>query len=271
MNFETGKSILENLKQRLVSPFSGALLVSWILWNFKAVLLVLFDEPDMGIVSKLDYINFDLYHCDLCKFSQLYIFPLISAFFFVWAYPWLTNKAHKKSIEYKVQKHNETVAVEKKLTLTQEEVDEITKHWADRVESRENKIKDRESEISDLNSQLELLRRKLGDSEAKRVLEQSDGNFSDKVEKEFNPLKFMDGTESDEEVIINKIKSKKYIPALEAVLTSAANKEFISISAPINYFSSLGLIELERKSNNSAVYSLTTLGKSVQKYYAINY
>lgn len=81
---EITKSLLHTARERLTSPFTGALILSWIAWNYKAV-LVLFSSK--SVEDKIIYWEFLIYRNDSEAATMLLWGPLLTAFLIVTVYP----------------------------------------------------------------------------------------------------------------------------------------------------------------------------------------
>lgn len=104
---ELTESFKSNIKERLRSPFYGAFIVSWILWNWKVWYVTFFVDSGLLLqknkILKTDFI-FSLYNLDsfgsfFYSAAHLIILPLISTFLFVFYFPLLTCKFYEKSLD----------------------------------------------------------------------------------------------------------------------------------------------------------------------------
>jgi len=87
MNYkELGRSLISTMKNRITNPFFGALFFSWIIFHWK-VIIYLFSsiEPDIKI-SRIESLKL--------SYSELIVYPVLSAFIIVFVYPLLGNLSH---------------------------------------------------------------------------------------------------------------------------------------------------------------------------------
>lgn len=81
---ELTRSMLHTVRERVTSPFTGALALSWIAWNYKAV-LVLFSSK--SVEDKIVFWEFLIYRDDGDAMTMLLWGPLLTAFLIVTVYP----------------------------------------------------------------------------------------------------------------------------------------------------------------------------------------
>ena len=81
---EISKSIKAELYERVSSPLFGAFSFSWMLWNWKFLLVLI---SGMKAVEKIKYIDGTLYHGWFQPIFFLFLAPLISAAIFIYLYP----------------------------------------------------------------------------------------------------------------------------------------------------------------------------------------
>jgi hypothetical protein len=116
---ETKESILENLKEKLSSPFYGTFLFSWLIWNWKIWYITLFVDSNLLMQStnllKIDYVR-SIYRTDsisevIFSIGHFLIFPFLSALVLIYLMPIVTCKFYEKSLE---TKNNNKIAKNKK-------------------------------------------------------------------------------------------------------------------------------------------------------------
>ncbi|SFZ72748.1 hypothetical protein [Chitinimonas taiwanensis] len=110
---EFSNSVKAQLYDRVSSPFLGAYAISWLLWNYKIVLIAV---SDMKGYEKLSYIENNLTSWTSCtNFNGLYshwancnlwsnwVFPLTTVLFYIFWWPYINTKimvAYKKRQNY---------------------------------------------------------------------------------------------------------------------------------------------------------------------------
>ena len=109
---EISKSIKAELYERVSSPLFGAFSFSWMLWNWKFLLVLI---SGVKAVEKIKYIDGTLYHGWFQPIFFLFLAPLISAAIFIYLYPIpakyvfrYTKEEQKKLKEIKVEVEDDT-------------------------------------------------------------------------------------------------------------------------------------------------------------------
>ncbi len=117
---EFRKSIQLILYERITSPLSGALIFSWLVWNWKIPYLLLFDSAPLPFGQRLHFVEqlyFDLNHN--------LIYPVLSALFLTTIYPfattgilnvWLRFKVWQNSIKNKIER-NQLLTLDQSIQL----------------------------------------------------------------------------------------------------------------------------------------------------------
>lgn len=104
---EVKKSLEKNLDEKLVSPFWGALIISWIIWNWKAWFILFFIDSNLLMQSKgllkIEYIlNFyPLNHLLAIVYSVS--FPLLFSYFAVFWLPKITRLYYSKALDFEYE------------------------------------------------------------------------------------------------------------------------------------------------------------------------
>ncbi len=105
---DVSKSIKSTLYDRISSPLFGAFLMSWGLWNYKFILILMSNLPAM---EKIAYIEVVLYSgFDLLLVG--FVYPFLSSAVFIVIYPipakhffryWHSQQKHLKRIKQKIE------------------------------------------------------------------------------------------------------------------------------------------------------------------------
>lgn len=104
--------IFTALKEKISSPFLRYFSVSWILWNYKFVYFIFFQDQkiffDVYKITKFDYLmnNNYFYETFYCNVVIFLIFPILSALFFIYLFPKL-NIYFLKEYDKTTQKEDE--------------------------------------------------------------------------------------------------------------------------------------------------------------------
>lgn len=159
---EIKKSANSVFSERISSPFWGALICSWSIWNWRIVYVTFIIDQDKIPGTKIDYI--------LNNFSDInytVTYPLISTLLLLTLVPFLTNGAFWLSLKFQQWRSEQKNAIEKKQLLTleqsiqlREEIINQEKRFDSLLESKNLEIKQlkeiiNEAKISEATSQIE--------------------------------------------------------------------------------------------------------------------
>jgi hypothetical protein len=152
---ETKKSIQNILSQRISSPFYGALLVSWVLWNWKIVYLTFFVSEKAIKLNKIDYIinNYS-------GFNTLILFPFLSTIVILTVIPFLTNAAFWLDLNFNKWRIDKKINVEKKQLLTVEKSISLREQLLNMENRFETLLSDKNAEIIQLKAIINELEKK---------------------------------------------------------------------------------------------------------------
>jgi hypothetical protein len=155
------KSLNAVLNERLTSPLFGSLIVSWLIWNWKIVLILFFVSESSIKLNKIDYII--NYYSD---FNTNITFPLISALLLITVVPLISNGSYWLSLIYQNWKSKKKYEVEQKQLLTLEQSISLRTEMRN-IELELSKIIDKkEVEISLLKDNNDALLKRLEEKES---------------------------------------------------------------------------------------------------------
>jgi hypothetical protein len=99
---ELWNSVANWFKERTTSPLYGTFLLSLILWNWKFFYILFWQNEAKLVLPRIEYVQIYLLNQEGFLYHLFYflILPLISTYFIVWWLPFLSNLAHKKSIDF---------------------------------------------------------------------------------------------------------------------------------------------------------------------------
>ena len=115
------------MSDKVISPFYGAFVISWLAWNWKVWYLTFFVDSNLLLrnkdILKIDYIlnvygGSNLWHL-IYGLGHLIILPFLSAWFFIYIFPKITCKFYEKSIEN--ENINKLIRLKKEKELSQAE------------------------------------------------------------------------------------------------------------------------------------------------------
>jgi len=143
---ETISSLLDNINTRTTSPLSGTVLISWSLWNWKNIYIVLGNDDSLNLMQRIQLIEerVDLY-------INL-IYPLVSTIFLIVLYPYVAGIALKIKIKYMdwyKKLNNERL-------LTRTEAENLQKRILYKENNLSELLSKKEEEIDDVKKDLEM-------------------------------------------------------------------------------------------------------------------
>lgn len=150
------KSIDNILHDRLSSPFFGAFLFSWCVWNWKVIYLTLFINDSKIQGTKIDFIvkNYS-------DSQHLIWHPLLSTLFLILIYPLIATGAFWVSLKFENIKNNIKNSEEKKQLLSIEKSIELREELRNQDEKFDKLLTKKNEEILILKQELELYRNKI--------------------------------------------------------------------------------------------------------------
>lgn len=139
--------------ERLNSPFYGALIISWLIWNWKVLYLTFFIDSKELKINKIDYIVANYGN----EWDIIY-WPLISTFFIILILPFITNGAYYISLLFNSWKVDKRNSIEKKQLLTIEQSIQLREEIANQAKKFGSLLSEKNDEINQLKLQLNEVR-----------------------------------------------------------------------------------------------------------------
>lgn len=159
---EFANSIVQTVKERLSSPLTGALALSWTVWNYKAVLVLLSTKK---VEDKILIIDHLLYQGRIDAIKHLVVGPLVTAFLVVGLYPMLSLAGYKLWANWQLRFRKVQQALDKERLITKDEYEkwiqesyERTSRHAREIEQKNALIASQKATIEELNSLVSSLK-----------------------------------------------------------------------------------------------------------------
>ncbi len=152
---DISKSIKATLYERTTSPLFGGFTISWSIWNYKTILVIL---SYMKVDEKITYIESNIYGQDwLWTSLQLSVFPLITALAFIYGYPIPARLVYEYS--HKQQKKLKEVRqeIDDETPLTKAESLKIRTNQRKLQNDHDEELNKKDIEISNLTKEMSLL------------------------------------------------------------------------------------------------------------------
>ncbi|MDD5464396.1 MAG: hypothetical protein PHP62_04555 [Candidatus Moranbacteria bacterium] len=152
---EAKKSLEKNLGEKLVSPFWGAFIASWLVWNWRVWYVTFFVDSDLLMQSKsvlkIDYLLTFYPVSHLWSIAYSLFPPFLFSYLVVFWLPKITKKYYLKSLEYeydiktvKLKKEEDFLRLEGKKF----QAEEIKLEAEENVLKKETAVKKIKSEVS---------------------------------------------------------------------------------------------------------------------------
>ncbi|MFQ3230867.1 hypothetical protein [Reinekea sp.] len=145
-------SVRAQLYERAVSPLMGSFVISWLLWNYK-IILVLFSDLDLHETIK--YIEITLYPTWNDFLPTGVLFPLISALAYIFIYPYPARWVFRFTQTQQTINSNLKKEIEGKTLLTEDEARKLRLKINELEREFESIIEEKNQEISDLKTELQ--------------------------------------------------------------------------------------------------------------------
>jgi len=144
------KSLGAILYERTSSPLYGALIVSWLIWNWKIFYLTFFISEDKIKIDKISYISENLN-----DINNLIIYPLVSTLILLTVISFVSNGAFWLNLKFENWKKDKKNIEEKKQLLTLEQSIEIREQLLNQENRFTKLLEDKNDEINQLASIIE--------------------------------------------------------------------------------------------------------------------
>ncbi len=253
---EIKKSVSAALYERLVSPFYGALLISWSLWNWKILYVTFFVSEERLDKNKIDWI---VKNCS--ELNALVIYPLASTLIILTLLPFITNAAYWLHLKFIKWCRDQKNSIEMKTLLTTEQSIQIREELINTEQKFDSLLIRKNQEIKELNLQIESLKNAASQQRPEPKPETEGASFSSDETDTFLGSQTTSG-------IARKIKGNPELQrALDTIIKYIQNgwgqlPEDDNISpTSLAFFEVNHLIENE----GNGMFSMTDLGKSVVK------
>ncbi|MCJ8317927.1 hypothetical protein [Idiomarina sp.] len=167
---DLSKSIRADLYERSSSPLLGAFLTSWLLWNWKVVLVIF---SSMGVVEKISHIDAVIYSDFWLSLIFLIFGPLSTALLFLYLYPIPAKHVYRHFREQQKSLKEIKVEIEEETPLSKDEHNKLRRRLSEMESAFYEELARKDAEIERLRSLLESANKPI--SQRKKI---SDENIS---------------------------------------------------------------------------------------------
>lgn len=224
---ELTKSVKASLYERAISPLFGTFVISWAVWNYKFIFVLISSMP---VDEKLDYIDtfiyFDIWSCILIGF----IYPLITALLFIFIYPYPALYVYKYWQEKQKKLKEAKQSIEDETPLTIEESRNIRRELFQLESEYDKELARKDAEIERLKAHNQVIEEELDSKlkiseEAKsQKISKSDVDEKDEPDEDrIEILKLISkngGMMKDDDIVstapYDKVKTEYYLEDLTA-------------------------------------------------------
>ena len=95
-----------SIKFRIRNPFYGTLIVMFLLWNWKAVLVLFYPMEHLDLFGRMQWLGENEYTTGWDKALQIYIYPILSALAALTLFPWILNLLDKVYYSLLIERRN---------------------------------------------------------------------------------------------------------------------------------------------------------------------
>lgn len=243
------KSFSAILNERVSSPFYGALIVSWLVWNWKIVYLTIFISENTLKTDKITHIVDN--YSDL---SHLIIYPLLSTIFIVAIVPFFSNGSYWLFLifnQWKINKQNE---VQKKELLTLEQSIALREQIKSQEKRFEELLEDKNLRIKQLETEINLTQQSKSHDTKPRI-DEAQLNVEKVKKNELNAISKLISEDNGLNATFNTLSwmvLHRY--GLRDVTDAPKTKD-------INFFIANDIFEQD----NKGVFAITPFGKKISK------
>lgn len=132
------ESILNTLNERIASPLVGSFVISWAIWNYKTILIIL---STRAVEEKILFLETNMYQDWLIVLERAFAYPLLTTIIFLFLFPYPERFVYAYWYGHKEKLRTKKQAIENKKLLTHEESRKLRQKIVE-VESDLNQIID---------------------------------------------------------------------------------------------------------------------------------
>ncbi len=180
-------SVKAYLYERAVSPLLGSLIISWCVWNYKFLLLLI---SKLDFSEKLRLINV-LYSNDYEIYLQGIAFPFVTSMVYLFVFPYPSELVYKFSLRRQKilndmkneLQENELLTLEQSKAIRNQLAD-VERQFDEQVERKDRVISARDREIEELRAQIEAINSGIANEKFQRDVDSVLGVTSSEEPKE---------------------------------------------------------------------------------------
>ena len=248
---EFRKSIQLILHERITSPLSGAVILSWLVWNWRIPYFLLFSDSSLTLSGRITHVE-----AHFLNYSENVILPLVSALFLVLVYPFATTGALSVWLRFRKWQNSIRNQIDGSQLLTLEQSVQIKLQMRRQLSDLADLIRARDEEIEALRAEKKELQERLNPTPSPETEEAPTVELSDLAKK------ILIEASQDERGGVHVISHTGGLFAQTHNVTfgeKATAREQADIKAAIRELQSLDLLDMKSES----YYELTNLGYQI--------
>lgn len=151
-------SIKASLYDRASSPLLGTFIISWIIWNYELLLIIMSNMP---APEKISYIQNDIYLNWWCQILQVAVLPILSSVIFIYIYPIPAKVVYRHSKNQQKILKKIKIGIDDETPISEDDFKFIKKKLSTIESAHYNEISAKDAEIESLRTKNESLKQKL--------------------------------------------------------------------------------------------------------------
>lgn len=170
---EIADSVSDVVRERAKSPLFGSFLLSWLLWNWRAILFLLYSQDDLTIANRVEIVG------EMFTIWRSAIWPALTAIALIVFLPplsiaasllWSLFEKHRKTIDLRIRQITPITAEERRgvVLAMQEQQERFDKALQMLDTEHRTARQDSDRQIKKLSDEVASLRRALRDCELQR-------------------------------------------------------------------------------------------------------
>lgn len=169
------KDLKAHIGERVSSPLLGSFIISWCIWNYKFLIIILSSASVTATFRLISEVSFPDY---LHVIGFGVIAPLCTALAYIYIYPIPAKKVYEYSLKRQTETAQIKQRIENETPLTVEKSLEIRQNMSRQMKEHYEEIEIKEAEISKLKATIAELTAQIQKSEEKKPKKQSAGQKS---------------------------------------------------------------------------------------------
>lgn len=145
-------SITATLRERLVSPLAGSFIISWLIFNYKVVVILL---SDMKPYVKFPYIEQHIWTDAYTTVLYGLVYPTIAALAYLLIYPWPARWVLQGSLWHQRKTKQTKIDGEGLIPVTKDDVELLKSKWSEKLSKQSQEIQRLEAQLDDIQKKEE--------------------------------------------------------------------------------------------------------------------